>query len=204
MDTASQTSAIAYVGPGCRCAAWAAAGVYLPSFEPGHGAHELTRQIRQSKFSHRHDRDLADLLTAALATDLSGFTPDLVVSIPCRPGQEDRFRHIRRMLATRAGAADGAAVLTQTRVVEDYRQMPPGERRARCPGRFAAQARVRGRDMLVIDDVITTGAQATEAIRALDAAGAGIVAFLAIAKATSGPRPRSTSRPCPGAASGVS
>ena len=176
MDTASQISATAYSGPERLNAPWAAAGVYLPSFEPGHGGHELTQQIGQSKVSRRH------------VTHLSKFTPELVISIPCRRDQEDRFRHIRRMLATRAGAGDEAA-LNQTRVVEGYRQLPAGERRARCPGRLAAEAWVRGNDVLLIDDVITTGAQATDAIRALYAAEAATVAFVAIAETSHAPCP---------------
>ena len=205
MNTANQISATAYRGSERLCAPWAAAGLYLPSFDPGHGDHELTQKIRLSKVSRRHDRELADLLTVALVTHLSGFTPDLVFSIPCKPGHEDRFRHIRRMLATRAGAGDGEAALSQTRVVEGYRQLHLGERRARGPGRFAAQASVRGRDVLLIDDVITSGAQATDAIRALKAAGADTVAFLAIAEATWAPRPPVYSCwPCPGSRQRVS
>ena len=106
---------------------------------------------------------------------------------PAAPGGEDRFRYIRSGLAARIGAADGGAALRQTRVVEGYRELTTPERRACCAGRFAAHDRVRGRSVLLIDDVVTSGAQASEAIRALEAAGARLVRFAAVAIAVAAP-----------------
>jgi len=188
---------------GVPCAVWAAAGVYLPSFDADHHGHELTQKIRSSKASRSHDREFADLLAAILATSLRGFSPALVISVPHRPREEDRFRHIRRLLASQTEAADGEAALRQSRVVEGYRQMTADQRRACCAGRFSARRCVRGKDVLLIDDVITSGAQAAEAIRALRAAGAATVAFLAIARATRPPEAL-VGRGGPEAGSGVS
>jgi hypothetical protein len=61
------------------------------------------------------------------------------------------------------------------------------QRSTACVGRFAARGPVRDRCVLLIDDVVTSGCQAREAIRALMAAGAADCRFVAIAKATAAP-----------------
>lgn len=170
---------------------WAAAGLYRPSYDPAHGRHELTQKIRRSKVSREHDADFAQLLAAAVARCFAGFEPELVVSIPALPGQEDRFRNIRRGVAARTGATDAPAALAQTRVIEDYRQMTIAQRLAVGGGRFAASDSVSGRSVLLIDDVLTSGAQAADASRALRGAGAVDLRFVAVARASGGPRERS-------------
>jgi predicted amidophosphoribosyltransferase len=175
------------VTPAASVCGWAAAGVYLASYDCAHAGHELTQLIRRSKSSRERDPELARLVAATAARDVPGFDPELVVSMPPKPGQEDRFRNIRRDVARRLGAADGGPVLSQTRVAADYRQLPITERRLASRGRFSASQAVRGRAVLVIDDVVTSGAQADDAIRALAEAGAAALGFVAIARASAGP-----------------
>jgi hypothetical protein len=175
------------VAPAASMCGWAAGGLYLPSDDCAHAGHELTQMIRRSKSSRERDPELARLVAATAARDLPGFDPELVVSIAPTPGQEDRFRNIRRDVARRLGAADGGPVLSQTRVVADYRRLPIAERRLASRGRFTASEAVRGRAVLVIDDVVTSGAQAGDAIRALAGAGASALGFVAIARASAGP-----------------
>jgi hypothetical protein len=178
--------------PAASMCGWAAGGVYLPSEDCAHGGHELTQLIRRSKSSRERDPELARLVAATATRDLPGFEPELVVSIPPKPGQEDRFRNIRRDVARRLGAADGGPVLSQTRVVADYRRLSITERRLASRGRFTASQAVRARVVLVIDDVVTSGAQAGDAIRALAEAGAAALGFVAVARAAAGPGGRLT------------
>jgi hypothetical protein len=179
---------------------WADGGLYLPSFDCGHAGHDLTQRIRRNKSSREHDPELARLLAATAASDLPPFDAELVVSIPPKPGHDDRFRNIRPDVARRLGAADGGPVLSQTRVITDYRPLAIAERQLASSGRFAANQVVRDRSVLVIDDVVTSGAQAADAIRALADAGASALRFVAIARAAAGPgglarRPRVAIRP---------
>jgi predicted amidophosphoribosyltransferase len=160
----------------------AAAGIYLPSRELAHAGHELTQTILRSKTSREHDPLLARLLGASATLHFPRFRPDLVVSLPPKPGEEDRFRNIRRELAARLRASDGERALRLTRVTPDYRRMSAAQRLAAAAGRYLADDTVLAKSILLIDDVVTTGAQAGDAIRALVAAGATEVRFTCVAR----------------------
>jgi predicted amidophosphoribosyltransferase len=159
----------------------AAAGLYIPSRDLAHPGHELTQTIVESKRSREHDPLLARLLAATAARHFATFRPDLVVSLPPKPGRDDRFRNLRRELAARLGAADARGALTRTRISLDYRRMGAAERLAVADGSYMAASSVRGTSVLLIDDVVTTGAQAGDATRALLAAGAADVRMACVA-----------------------
>jgi ComF family protein len=76
-----------------------------------------------------------------------------------------RARWLARVRATRAQSDLGAA-----------------ERRANVRGAFAAAPAAAGRHVVVVDDVLTTGATAAECARALRAAGAARVGVLTVAR----------------------
>jgi hypothetical protein len=167
----------------------AAAGVYVPSCEFAHAGHELAQIVLRSKTSREHDGVLVRLLAASAARPFPRFRPDLVVSLPAKPGEEDRFRNIRRELAGTLGASDAGRAVRPTRVIRDYRRMSDAQRRAVAQGPYVAGSAVRAKSVLLIDDVVTSGAQAGDAIRALVAAGAVEVRFACVAR-NIGPRER--------------
>lgn len=164
-----------------------AAGVYVPSREVSHAGHELTQKSLRSKTSREHDPRLARLLHGVAARHYPSFKPDLLVSLPAKPGEEDRFRNIRRALAGVTGAADAGSALADTRVVPDYRRMSAAQRVAASHMRYVAASSVRANSVLLIDDVVTTGAQASDAIRALVADGATEVRYACVARTVEGP-----------------
>lgn len=156
--------------------------LYVPSWEPAHPGHTLTQRIVESKLSREHDPLLARLLAAAAVRHFPTFRPDLVVSLPPKPGQDDRFRNLRRELAARFGGADARGALTPTRICLDYRRMGAAERLAMADGSYLAASSVRGKSVLLIDDVVATGAQAGDGTRALLAAGAADVRIACVAR----------------------
>jgi predicted amidophosphoribosyltransferase len=76
-----------------------------------------------------------------------------------------------------------AAVLRQARTVADQSGLDALARHANLTGALtvANPARVRGRRVVVVDDIVTTGATAIEAARALTAAGAVVAAVACVA-----------------------
>ena len=122
-------------------------------------------------------------IAGAAARHFPNFSPDLVVSIPPKLGQTDRFGDVRAEIAQRIPTAACASALRQIRVVEGYRQMARAQRALAARGCFSATYPLHGRSVLLIDDVVTSGGQAHDAIRALKAAGAADVRFVAVARA---------------------
>jgi predicted amidophosphoribosyltransferase len=88
-----------------------------------------------------------------------------------------------------------AAVLRQRRAVADQAGLDVVARRANLIGALtvANPAKVRGRRVVIVDDIVTTGATALEAARALTVAGALVDAIACVA-ATPRRYPAATNR----------
>jgi len=85
----------------------------------------------------------------------------------------------------RALRVDARAVpaLRQGRSVDDQAGLDVVGRWANLAGALTVSrpARIRGRDVIVVDDIVTTGATALEAARALSSAGASVLAVACVA-----------------------
>jgi ComF family protein len=116
--------------------------------------------------------------------------PDFVAPIPM---------HWRRRMARGANSPDAVAeviarflsrpveprCLVRTRATEPQRSLPPKQRMANMRGAFRVCRgdRVRGARVLLVDDILTTGATCNEAARVLRAAGAASVHVAVVARA---------------------
>ncbi|TDD81223.1 ComF family protein [Actinomadura rubrisoli] len=115
-----------------------------------------------------------------------------MVRVPSAPGAVRRRGHdpmrAAMEVAVRLLRADGAVVvgadaLRQRRQVADQAGLTARERAANLAHALEVDPRthIAGRQAVLVDDVITTGASLTEATRALRAAGAEVVAAATIA-----------------------
>ncbi len=100
---------------------------------------------------------------------------DCIVAVPCTPQALRRrgFDHVGLVaqgLGARLGLPCRAAL--RSRKSADQRMLSAEERRRNRAGSFAACADVAGARVLLLDDVLTTGATASAAAEALHAAGA--------------------------------
>jgi ComF family protein len=73
-------------------------------------------------------------------------------------------------------------LLRRVREAPPQSTLPAAQRRRNVHGAFAASPSARGADLLLVDDVMTTGATAFEAARALREAGASRVDLLVLAR----------------------
>lgn len=113
-----------------------------------------------------------------------------IVSVPL-----GRARRIARgydqaaLLADALARAAGRGARRLRGALRRVRETPPqvgqsrSERARNVAGAFVADRRVAGRDLLLVDDVVTTGATAAAAASALRAAGARSVIVIALARA---------------------
>jgi predicted amidophosphoribosyltransferase len=140
------------------------------------------------RYKERGRRDLAGPLAALLSRALAAVP---VGDLPSRPvlvtvpgsratAAERGGDHVRR-LARRAGVATGLrvapGVLSPTRHKQDSAGLDAVARARNLAGAFAAQPAPRGGSgpaapaVVIVDDIVTTGATIREAARALRAAG---------------------------------
>jgi ComF family protein len=131
-------------------------------------------------------RPLATLLLEQWGADLPAGL-DALVPVPlARARQRERGFNQAGLLAERLGAALGVPVrsrwLARARATGPQTDLGAVERRANVRGAFAASTAVAGRHLVVVDDVLTTGATAAECARALRAAGARRVGVLTVAR----------------------
>lgn len=123
-------------------------------------------------------RPLGELLAAAAAD----FDPAAVVVVPVpssRAAMRRRGYRVAELLARRAGLAP-RRLLRPAGVAADQRGLDRAARAANVRGTLRARP-VAGRRVLVVDDVITTGATLREAVRVLRAAGAEVVGAATVA-----------------------
>lgn len=113
-----------------------------------------------------------------------------VVAVPLGRGRRvargyDQAALLARHLARAAGAPRLRAALRRVRETAPQVGRTRAERARNVAGAFRADpALVAGRDLALVDDVVTTGATADAAARALLAAGARSVTVVALARRT--------------------
>jgi ComF family protein len=168
---------------GCRAAPPAFDGVRAGGLFGG----PLADAIHAFKYGGRPA--LARPLGAWLATRVALPPGALVVSVPL-----GRRRRIERGYDQAALLADALAraaggVRRGRGAIRRTRETPPqvgrsrADRAANVAGAFAAEPTVQGRDVVIVDDVVTTGATAGAASEALRQAGARSILVVALARA---------------------
>jgi ComF family protein len=162
-----------------------------PTFDYARAAASYGGAVRDAvhalKFGGRRSlaRPLGDLIVEQCAGAFG--VPDALVPVPLgRARERERGFNQAVLLAEQLGERLGISVrprwLVRLRTTAPQSDLTAAERRGNVAGAFAAASAVAGRDVVVIDDVITTGATVGECARALHAAGARRVGVLAVAR----------------------
>ncbi len=156
-------------------------------------AHEgpVARAIH--RFKYEDHPELAGPLAELLAGEAQGFlakAPACVVALPLHTRRYharkyDQAQLLAGALAKRTGREAPVGWLTRTRDTQRQVGLSEAERAHNVADAFTASAEVRGREVLLLDDVFTTGATARAAATALRSAGASHVEMLTLARAFS-------------------
>jgi ComF family protein len=145
------------------------------------------------RFKYEDHPELAPALARLLAEEAHAFlaaAPALLVPLPLH---EARYRERRydqaALLASELARATGRGlrldVLRRTRATHRQVGLSEAARAENVEGAFEAGAPLSGEDVLLVDDVFTTGATARAAAAALRSGGAGRVEVLTLARAFS-------------------
>jgi len=158
---------------------WARAG--------GLYAGPLRDAVQRFKFGRRPA--LARPLAALVLEQCAAAVPAHAVLVPiplARERERERGFNQAALVAERVARGLGAPLrerwLARTRATAPQTELDAVERRANVRGAFVASTAAAGADVVLVDDVLTTGATAGECARALRAAGAASVGLLTVAR----------------------
>jgi len=147
----------------------------------------LRDAIHAFKYNHRPElaRPLGNWLSAYLTAN--PMPVDVLIPIPLHPERErargyNQSALLARVLGEQHHLPIWNDALTRTRHTRPQVELDAAERRVNVQDAFAADARVAGKRILLIDDVCTTGATMEACGLALYARGAKSVWGLAIAR----------------------
>jgi ComF family protein len=134
------------------------------------------------------DRALGRLLAEALAVEVERFSPDLLVPVPLHPARLRQRTYNQALLLTRRVARSWAVplagrLLVRTRPTDPQQALRASLRKKNLHGAFRTSRPLRGERIVVVDDVLTTGATARECARMLKSAGASEVAVAVLGRA---------------------
>lgn len=126
---------------------------------------------------------LGRLLRMVVPIDMRSY--DLILPLPLHPKRERERGYNQSLLILWgfSGLRFQREYLHRVRNTRPQSELSLSERRSNIKNAFVAEESVRGKKILLIDDVMTTGETLREASRALKVAGAEEVHVLAVARA---------------------
>lgn len=159
------------------------------------GSYEGSRRSAVLRVKRASERGLAialaDLLAVANAERFSALAPDAIVPVPMHWSRKiwrgaNSPETISERLARHLGVPIASHLLVRRRRTAPQASLSSTGRLANVRGAFRARehADLPGARLLLVDDIMTTGATVNEAAKMLHRAGAGFIAVAVVARAS--------------------
>lgn len=158
-----------------------AGGRYFAPKHVKHQTHQLSHRILRSK-----NVETQDELFSNIYADIIGYVNehvekvDVITRVPPRPDKRDRFSVIVGRICEAGKYANHCASL---RCITDYppqKGLGKAARIENVAGKYQASIKIKGAHVVVIDDILTTGATSNECIKMLYLAGARRVTLVVL------------------------
>lgn len=160
-----------------------------PAFARTHALFQYRPPVDRwiQRFKYHGDLAAGALLARLVARFAPATSATLALPVPLHP-RRLRARGYNQALELarglhRSSLTLNAHALSRVRPTRAQVDLPPERRRSNVRGAFAATPAVKGRDVILLDDVMTTGETARAAAKALRAAGAASVTAWVVARA---------------------
>lgn len=158
-------------------------GRYFTTSDPRHAASPLCTSILTLKQNDEPASRLGDALGRVLGR--WEWIPDYIVPVPPKPSQT-RQRFERLLKETTTSLSKKSKVLLDglrcVREIDGYKGMKPLERQVAVKGAFASEYNWNNNNVLLIDDVYTTGETIKECARVVKRSGAAEVRCAVLGK----------------------
>lgn len=135
------------------------------------------------------EQALASFVCERFAGEIRDFSPDLLIPVPLhvsrlRQRTYNQALLLARRLGQRLSIPTEGRLLQRTRATDSQQQLSARGRRANLRGAFAGSGELAQRRLLLIDDVMTTGATVEECSRELLRCGAESVLVVVLARSS--------------------
>jgi ComF family protein len=142
--------------------------------------------VHALKFEGRHA--ISSMMGLLMTQAVLGTDCDLIAPVPLHRSRRrdrgyDQATMLARRIATRLDKPCRRTLLRRTRKTQQQALLDGIKRQENVRGAFAARERLGGETVLLVDDVLTTGATMSAAAGAARAAGAGRVIGCVFARA---------------------
>ncbi|WP_158306747.1 ComF family protein [Alicyclobacillus acidocaldarius] len=154
-------------------------------FGPRHerwSVHQLSHRIWKSKRDTSQNELFAEVFSVLVNDVENRFEViDGITRVPPRPNEQDRFKPIVELLCSRLDKLDLSTALVCTQKYPKQKGLDKEARRANVKDKFRATEEVRGKHVVLLDDVYVTGSTALECAKTIMEKGARKVTVVVLA-----------------------
>ncbi|MBP8968410.1 MAG: hypothetical protein KBG42_03915 [Lachnospiraceae bacterium] len=153
---------------------------YMSQLHPYSSAIYLNKK-EGSKSYGTYTAIFRDLISAAVSRVIDNYKIDGICAVPPRPGKANRFTGILDTVSREYGLENYGPLLICEKDYPSQKSLSYQERQENIRGVFSFGCRLHGESIIIVDDIITTGATMNECINTLYDAGAGEIYIVVLA-----------------------